>query len=75
MPEQYSLFLQPLGLRLAVTPGETIWTVLQRFNAFRAPEKQLTLVFDHHGYPLPLDTRIMRDTSLWLTPKLDARGV
>ncbi len=67
MPEQYSLFLQPAGLRLAVTPGETIWTVLQRFNAFRAPDKQITFVYDRWGYHIPLDTNILRDTTVWLT--------
>lgn len=81
MPEQYSLFLKPLDLALAVTPGETYRIVLNRFNAFRAPHRQIhTLyymppqsqyapgsVFRNIKMPIDLDTTISKSVTAWIS--------
>jgi hypothetical protein len=79
MPNQISLILQPFGFALAVTPGETYRIVLNRFNAFRAPDKQIRAlyytprqsqfaegsVFRNIKMPIDLDTTITQNTTLW----------
>lgn len=81
MSEQYSLLLKPLDLALAVTPGETYRMVLQRFNAFRAPNRQIQVlyymppqsqyapgsVFQNMKMPIDLDTTIPKSVTAWIS--------
>ena len=52
------LALRPLGLSLAVSPGETYRTVLARFNAYRSPYSQITALQTPNGTTINLDTPI-----------------
>lgn len=53
-----TLVLQPLGLSLAVNPGETYRAVLARFNDYRSPYRQITQITTPTGTPVVLDTPI-----------------
>jgi hypothetical protein len=53
-----TIVLQPLGLSLAVNPGETFRAVLDRFNAYRSPYRQITQITTPAGASIPLDTPI-----------------
>lgn len=80
MPEQYSLLLKPMDLALAVTPGETYRIVLQRFNAFRAPNRQIQMLyhmppqnqyvpsslFQNIKMAIDLDTVISHSVTAWI---------
>lgn len=52
------LVLHPLGLTLAVNPGETYRAVLNRFNAYRSPYHQITALRTPAGQSITLDTPI-----------------
>ena len=52
------LALRPLGLSLAVSPGETYRTVLNRFNAYRSPYSQITVITTPNGTAINLDAPI-----------------
>jgi hypothetical protein len=52
------LALRPLGLSLAVSPGETYRTVLNRFNAYRSPYSQITTLQTPNGTVIDLDAPI-----------------
>ena len=60
------LTMHPLALHFAVTAGETIQTVLNRFNAFRSPERQITELFDRHGQLILNSTQITADIDVWI---------
>jgi hypothetical protein len=61
------LSIQPLGLSLAVNPGETYRTVITRFNAFRSPYHQITALRTPAGQPIVLDTPIHGYTIVYAT--------
>jgi len=61
------LVLQPLGLPLAVNPGETYRAVLARFNAYRSPYSQIATLHTPTGIPIPLDTSIHGYTIVHIT--------
>jgi hypothetical protein len=52
------LALRPVGLSLAVSPGETYRTVLNRFNAYRSPYSQITALQTPNGTTINLDSPI-----------------
>jgi hypothetical protein len=52
------LALRPLGLSLAVSPGETYRTVLNRFNSYRSPYSQITALQTPNGTAIDLDAPI-----------------
>ncbi|NDE16446.1 hypothetical protein EBZ80_16090 [bacterium] len=61
-----ALHLMPVGLTLAVNPGESYATVLRRFNAFRAPDRQITALWTQDGRPVLLESNITNYTVVWL---------
>ena len=61
-----ALHLAPLGITLAVTPGENYATVLGRFNAFRAPDRQITNLKTQNGTPICLADPVRGYTRVWL---------
>jgi hypothetical protein len=61
------LVLQPLGLPLAVNPGESYRTVLSRFNAYRSPYSQITSIRTPAGIPISLDDPIHGYTIVHMT--------
>ena len=52
------LALRPIGLTLAVSPGESYRTVLNRFNAYRSPYSQITALQTPNGTAINLDTPV-----------------
>lgn len=60
------LCLMPMGLTLAVSPGESYATVLARFNAFRAPDRQITALWAQDGRSVPLALRVTGYTQVWV---------
>lgn len=61
------LVLQPLGLPLAVNPGETYRAVLERFNAYRSPYSQITKLRTPAGVSIPLDDHVHGYTIVHVT--------
>ena len=44
------------GLTLTATSGETVGTVMARFNQFRGPDSQIRALFTHDGAQVPFTT-------------------
>jgi hypothetical protein len=61
-----ALHLVTFGLTLAVAPGESYATVLARFNAFRAPERQITALWAQDGRPIALTDPVRGYTRAWV---------
>jgi hypothetical protein len=61
------LILEPEHLPLFVHRGETIATVLARFNVFRAPDKQIRSVYTQNGAEIPCSTKLTAPLSVWVS--------
>jgi hypothetical protein len=62
-------FLSGAPLTCVATSGETIGTILSRFNVYRGPDQQLTEVWSAMravGQPVPLTTVIKADTVVYI---------
>ena len=56
-------FLQGTPLKLSFKAGETLATVLDRFNEYRSPDNQIEQLFTL-GNPLPMKTVLQQDLQL-----------
>ena len=45
-------------LTLTANPGETVGQVMDKFNAFRGPDQQITVLFSPDGLAIPFFTVI-----------------
>ena len=64
----FTLHLKPTLFSLAITPGEPLGIVLERFNAYRAPDRQITRVFNGSGEELSMDLVPQGNMTVWLAP-------
>jgi hypothetical protein len=64
----FTLYLRPTLFSLVVTPGESLATVLDRFNAYRAPDRQITAVFTSAGEELDLSHVPQGHMTVWISP-------
>lgn len=55
---KYAGFHSGNSLTLTANPGETVGQVMDKFNAFRGPEQQITVLFTYEGQPIPFLTII-----------------
>ena len=55
---KYAGFSSGASLTLTATEGETVQTVMDRFNTYRGPNEQITQLYTSTGTPLPFSTRI-----------------
>lgn len=51
-------FTSGASLTLTATEGETVQTVMDRFNTYRGPNEQITHLYTPNGTLLPFTTRI-----------------
>jgi hypothetical protein len=54
-------FVSGAPLKLTATAGETISVLLNRFNAYRQPENQITALQTREGLPVSLQTKVNSD--------------
>lgn len=59
-------FLSGAPLTCVGTSGETIGTILSRFNTYRGPDQQLTEVWSQAREAIPLTTVIKADTVVYI---------
>jgi hypothetical protein len=55
----YAGFRSGAGLHLAANPGQTVGEVMAKFNAFRGPDEQITVLFTRSGAGLPFSTVVV----------------
>lgn len=44
------------ALELTASPGETVASVMDKFNTYRGPDQQITQLWDEQGRSLPFST-------------------
>ena len=54
-------FMSGAPLKLTAQAGETIGTVLGRFNAYRQPENQITKLLTKEGLPVSFQAQLNSD--------------
>jgi hypothetical protein len=55
----YAGFHSGTQLRLAANPGQTVGEVMAKFNAFRGPDEQITILFTGNGNEMPFSTVVL----------------
>jgi len=55
---KYAGFHSGAELRLVANPGQTVGEVMAKFNTFRGPDQQITVLFKRNGGILPFSTII-----------------
>lgn len=56
---KYAGFHSGGSLTLVANPGETVGQVMDKFNAFRGPDEQITVLLTPEGLSLPFFTKIV----------------
>lgn len=59
-------FVSGAPLKLSVTAGETVGAVLNRFNAYRQPENQITKLQTKEGHPVSFQTQVNSDLVVYV---------
>jgi type VI protein secretion system component VasK len=54
-------FVSGAPLKLSATAGETIGTVMNRFNAYRQPENQITKLLTKDGLQVSFQSQVNTD--------------